>query len=55
MSWLTYYSSNEGAAEIDLRGSSWVMTSGSRVSTMPPLPTCSVFTGLIYRGDVMEV
>jgi len=34
------YSSNDGATEMDLRGSSWSTGSGSRVSAIPPLPTC---------------
>jgi len=32
------YSSKEGAAPIDLRGSSWIIASGSRVSNIPPDP-----------------
>ncbi len=34
------YSSKEGAAEMDLRGSSCFMGSGLRVSAIPPAPTC---------------
>ena len=34
------YSSKEGAAEMDLRGSSSSLGSGSRVSAIPPAPSC---------------
>ena len=34
------YSSNEGAAEMDLRGSSSSLGAGSRVSAIPPAPMC---------------
>ena len=34
------YSSKDGAAEMDLRGSASAKGAGSRVSAMPPAPTC---------------
>jgi hypothetical protein len=34
------YSSNDGALEMDLRGSGSSFGSGSRVSAMPPVPMC---------------
>lgn len=34
------YSSKEGAAEMDLRGSSSSLASGLRVSAIPPAPMC---------------
>ena len=43
------YSSKEGAAEMDLRGSSSSLGSGSRVSNMPPAP---FFGGSLYKAVV---
>ena len=47
------YSSKEGAAEMDWRGSdSFLNGSGSRVSNMPPLPAPSLFSPVLGGGGV---
>jgi len=44
------YSSNEGASEMDLRGSSWVKASGSRVSAIPPAPMTGPLNKAVERA-----
>ena len=49
------YSSKEGAAEMDLRGSSSTLASGLRVSAIPPAPMCWLRAELVRTCSILYV